>query len=96
MNFGYRNSFQLIDKGNIEVFGPLGFAYYLKTYSKIVASQQSGFLSHYSFLMVVSLLCFLTTYLYTSLGSFHFIDSFFVSLVFSYVFFSLNDSNKTV
>lgn len=55
MNFGYKNSFLLIDKGNIEVFGPLGLAYYIKNFSKIASSQQTGFLSHYTFLFVVAL-----------------------------------------
>jgi hypothetical protein len=34
MNFGYRTTFQLIDKGNIEVFGPAGISFNLQPLSK--------------------------------------------------------------
>eukprot|EP00966_Prymnesium_polylepis_P337053 7391870-Prymnesium_polylepis.1 len=41
MNFGYRTTFQLIDKGNIEVFGPAGIAFNLQPLAKNFAGQQS-------------------------------------------------------
>jgi hypothetical protein len=64
MNFGYRSSFQLIDKGNIEVFGPAGSAFNLQALGKNFANYQSGFVSNYalSFMLALMLvLCFFTT-----------------------------------
>lgn len=61
MSFGYRNSFQLIDKGCIEMFGPSGFAFNTQLSSKALARYQSGFVSNYAaiFMVVILLLgCF--------------------------------------
>jgi NADH-ubiquinone oxidoreductase chain 5 len=56
MNFGYRNTFQLIDKGNIEVFGPAGSAFNLINLSKQLSSVQSGFVPNYALVMTIALL----------------------------------------
>jgi hypothetical protein len=58
MNFGYRVSFQLLDKGSIEVFGPFGSSSKLWGYSKILGNLHSGMVFHYSFVMLFSILFF--------------------------------------
>jgi hypothetical protein len=59
MNFGYRVSFQLLDKGSIEVFGPFGSSSKLWGYSKKLSFLHSGMVFHYSFVMLFSILFFL-------------------------------------
>lgn len=56
MNFGYRTTFQLIDKGNIEVFGPAGIAFNLQPLAKNFAGQQSGFVSNYALTLMIAVL----------------------------------------
>jgi hypothetical protein len=89
MNFGYRSTFFLIDKGNIEVFGPLGLAYWLKLYAKVASNQQSGLLAHYTFAFVVSLfaiVCLLSVSFFdVFLGS----SNVIFCLILSYVAFTL-------
>lgn len=58
MNFGYRVSFQLLDKGSIEVFGPFGSSFKLWGYSKLLGNIHSGMIFHYSFVMLFSILFF--------------------------------------
>lgn len=61
MSFGYRNTFQLIDKGNIEVMGPAGLSFNLQAIAKNYSSFQSGFVSNYALtLMLGVLLVFLS------------------------------------
>jgi NADH-ubiquinone oxidoreductase chain 5 len=87
MNFGYRSSFFLIDKGNIELFGPLGFAYWLKNYSKTASNQQSGLLPHYTFSMAISSLLVITLYFLSVLGIISLSSIAFQSLLLSYILF---------
>ena len=68
MNFGYNNTFFLIDKGNIEVFGPLGLAFWIKNYAKTASNQQTGLLPHYAFSIVLSVSIILSVYLLNTLG----------------------------
>lgn len=88
MNFGYRVSFQLLDKGNIEVFGAFGSSVKLLSFSQSLSSYQSGFLFHYSFVMMAAVLSFLTLLLTLSLNLS--VNLLVISLIFSYAIFSLN------
>jgi hypothetical protein len=90
MNFGYRNTFQLIDKGIIEIFGPLGFSMRLLATTKVLSKQQSGFLYHYSFVMMMSILMILGFFLYFLSGLTNFENVAFVCLLVSYILFFLN------
>jgi hypothetical protein len=88
MNFGYRVSFQILDKGNIEVFGAFGSSVKLLSFSQSLSSYQSGFLFHYSFVMMAAVLSFLTLLLTLSLNLS--VNLLVISLIFSYAIFSLN------
>jgi len=88
MNFGYRNTFFLIDKGNIEVLGPLGLAYWLKLYSKQASNQQSGLLPQYTFVFVISLFFIVSIWLFNTFDIFELSNTFFC-LVLGYFFFLL-------
>ena len=54
MNFGYRNTFQLLDKGNIENTGPSGISYILQTLGKRLSLTQSGFVYNYALLFIIA------------------------------------------
>jgi hypothetical protein len=56
MNFGYRISFQTLDKGNIEVFGAFGSSGRLTQLSKNLSSLHSGLIFHYSFAMIIGMI----------------------------------------
>jgi hypothetical protein len=48
MNFGYKTTFQLIDKGNIEVFGPSGSAFNFFLMAKKFSLFQNGLIANYA------------------------------------------------
>jgi hypothetical protein len=56
MKFGYRNTFQLFDKGGIESLGPSGMGFSIQTLSRSFSAIQSGFLANYVFIFVLSAL----------------------------------------
>jgi NADH-ubiquinone oxidoreductase chain 5 len=87
MNFGYHISFQTLDKGSIEMFGPFGSASKLWDVSKSLSKLHSGMLFHYSFAMlfsIVFLLCFFIIF-NTSWDT----NSLIILLVFSYFICSI-------
>ena len=88
MNFGYRISFQTLDKGNIEVFGAFGSSLKITSFSKGLSSLQSGFIYHYSFIMIIAMLSFLTCFLILSLNIK--INTLIFALVLFYSLFSLD------
>lgn len=59
LNFGYKISFKEIDRGFIELFGPLGFVRLFNSFSKNLNNLQSGYIFHYVFIMVIGLFFFL-------------------------------------
>jgi hypothetical protein len=55
MTFGYRSSFQLADKGCIELLGPFGFASNTFGFSKLFATFQTGNIFHYALMIAIGL-----------------------------------------
>ena len=55
LHFGYHISFKLIDRGILELFGPLGITRSLALITKKVSRFQSGLIYHYVFLMILGL-----------------------------------------
>ena len=89
MNFGYRASFQIADKGAIETFGPYGVAINILRTAKNLVGFHSGYVFHYSLVMIFSI-SFLFSYLIHFNGS---IDSItFVVLIASYAYFIIQES----
>jgi|KNS5DCM_BmetaT_FD_contig_31_1133212_length_745_multi_2_in_0_out_0_2 sensor histidine kinase regulating citrate/malate metabolism len=60
MGFGYKISFQLIDKGNIEVIGPKSIGNKFSDISTKISNFHSGLLYFYLFIMICFLILFLT------------------------------------
>jgi NADH-quinone oxidoreductase subunit L len=88
MNFGYRNTFQLIDKGNIEVFGPAGIAFNLQMLSKNFANYQSGLVSNYALSLMLAVLLALCFFLFVVLGlGASIVSEAFVIVLFGYSVF---------
>jgi hypothetical protein len=68
MKFGYNNTFQMIDKGVIESFGPSGFSFNVLASSKSVAGFQSGIVTNYTLTLIVAVLVLLSTFSFIKLG----------------------------
>jgi hypothetical protein len=77
MTFGYKVSFQLLDKGNIECYGPLGLSSGFNTLSNFTSWFHSGYTFHYLFIMVLSLFSIVLI----SLCSFFFWNNLFFGLL---------------
>ena len=53
LSFGYHISYKIIDRGIIEVLGPMGLSNLISKKAYILHKMQTGFLYHYAFLMLV-------------------------------------------
>ena len=82
--FGYNISFKLIDRGFIELLGPLGLVNFFNFCSFIVNKSQSGFLFHYFYIFFLGVLL-----LFSSLGWVFFIEIKLLFLLFFLLFFYL-------
>lgn len=86
MNFGYRNTFQVIDKGCIEVFGPCGFAFSVQPQSKGFVNYQSGFVSNYALSFMLLTLLAMCVVLVNHLGLSNFLyNGLFIDILFGYI-----------
>jgi|KNS12Surf_metaT_FD_contig_51_7630513_length_1751_multi_2_in_0_out_0_5 hypothetical protein len=85
-NFGYRTSFQLIDKGNIEYSTPAGIAFALQRASQKGVYIQSGFISNYAltFTLASFFIFFAFVAVFFSNEINFFVETFFC-LVFCYI-----------
>jgi NADH-ubiquinone oxidoreductase chain 5 len=88
LNFGYHISFKSIDRGVLELFGPLGIVRTLSVLTKKISNFQSGLIYHYVFMMILGatffiLLFMLSNYLSATL-----------LVVFFYFFIYLTHFNK--
>jgi NADH dehydrogenase subunit 5 C-terminus len=75
MDFGYFISFKTIDRGFIELSGPFGLAKIIPSCSKVIATIQTGQLTHYIFFMVIGVLLLLSFVIPNSLFDLQFNSS---------------------
>ena len=85
--FGYHISFKLVDRGILELFGPLGITRGLSVLTKKTSNLQSGLIYHYVFMMILGITFFIL--LFTL--SMHLKASLLI--VFFYFFIYLNNVN---
>jgi len=52
-SFGYNVSYKIIDRGIIEIFGPMGLSSFISTSSIKLVKLQSSYIYHYTFLILV-------------------------------------------
>jgi proton-translocating NADH-quinone oxidoreductase chain L len=60
LSFGYYGSYKIIDRGIIEVFGPMGLSKVILLKANMLSKLQSGFIHHYAFFMLIGTTGFLT------------------------------------
>lgn len=58
MNFGYKYSYVLIDRGFLEILGPYGISNFISKISRKISLLQTGFIYHYAFLIFIGFLFF--------------------------------------
>lgn len=83
---GYQFTYKMIDKGLIEMCGPYGFSGSLYSFSKKIISLQTGYIYHYSLLMLISILFLLNIIFFSILYSFNIT----IILLFFFVFILIN------
>ena len=88
LHFGYHISFKLVDRGILELFGPLGITRTLSVLTKKTSNLQSGLIYHYVFMMILGITFFIL--LFTL--SMHLKASLLI--VFFYFFIYLNNVNE--
>jgi NADH-ubiquinone oxidoreductase chain 5 len=57
--FGYNISFKILDRGLIELIGPLGIVRATRVISQKISLLQSGLIYHYAFTMIIGLTFFI-------------------------------------
>nr|WEL36011.1 NADH dehydrogenase subunit 5 [Phaeocystis rex] len=82
MNFGYSISFQIFDKGFIEIFGPFGSALTFWDGSKSLSKLHSGMVFHYCFIMLFFI--FFSLYYFVACNLDWSVNSIIILLIFSY------------
>lgn len=86
LNSGLYFTYQIIDRGIIEIFGPFGFSKTIYNQSGFLTKIQSGYLQHYT--LVVLLSCTLLVFFYTFVIKLIYINFliFIIIIFFSYNF----------
>jgi NADH-ubiquinone oxidoreductase chain 5 len=93
LKFGYRTTYKIIDRGIIEIFGPLGLSTIISKKANYLYKLQSGFLYHYTLIILISSTVFLGIrqfWLYFS----DFIDYRIFILLFLFISFFVSNKNK--
>jgi NADH-ubiquinone oxidoreductase chain 5 len=97
LSFGYRVSYKIIDRGIIELLGPLGLSNLVSKKATILHELQTGFLYHYAFLMLVgtTFLVGLTQlwHIFVVMFDFRLLSVFLVGIFF--LIYNLNSKKKT-
>jgi NADH-ubiquinone oxidoreductase chain 5 len=92
LRFGYHTTYKVIDKGIIELFGPVGLSTLVKKTSKSMGGLQSGLLNHYAFVMFIGLFIFLSFITLFTLFQIYIEIHLFVLLGLTLFLFTLIDS----
>ena len=58
LNFGYKYSYVIIDRGLLEILGPYGISNFISKISKKISLLQTGYIYHYAFLIFIGFLFF--------------------------------------
>lgn len=92
--FGYNISFKLIDRGLIELIGPLGITRLITVVSKKVSEVQTGMIYHYAFAIILGVIFFILLYIlpiYIKVG-------LLITYIYTYIYLNLkknlNDIKK--
>ena len=91
LNFGYKISFLILDRGFFEFLGPQGLVIIAKNISLRLSNMQSGFIYHYVSLMVIGILFILGLFFFNYLGFTYVNDEVFFIFIFLSFFILLSD-----
>ena len=95
--FGYFVSFKGIDKGIVEMFGPYGIATTFMSLANRFSKIQTGFIYHYAFVMLISIILLLTSLsLWDNLQAYIFFDNRLLFILLITIIFSYNKERKNV
>nr|YP_009441361.1 NADH dehydrogenase subunit 5 [Lympha mucosa]ATN23370.1 NADH dehydrogenase subunit 5 [Lympha mucosa] len=86
MNFGYKISFRNIDRGFIELSGPLGLSYLVRSFSTYIAFIQTGQLNHYIFFIIISCVVLFSLFLPSLIFNFK-LNSYILGVFWILIFF---------
>lgn len=85
--FGYRISFKMVDRGFLELVGPLGIVKIISFISKKLSNLQSGYIYHYALTIILSLFFFMLLFVLPEFLT----GSLLVVLSSFYIFLSLRE-----
>lgn len=74
LQFGYNVSFKIIDRGFIELVGPLGLVRFFNILTKKINGIQSGLIYHYVFLIILCLSIIFILYFLSEVFYLNFVD----------------------
>ena len=82
----YRISYKIIDRGIIEIFGPLGLTTIISKKANILYKLQSGLLYHYTLIVLISI-TFILIYSQISINNYFLIDFRICFLLLLFIFY---------
>jgi len=88
--FGYKISYKLIDRGIIEVLGPLGLSFVISQKAKLLYKLQTGIIYHYTLFLLINSVLFLGLRQFWILFD-NFIDYRLFFLLYVYIFFFIKE-----
>nr|YP_009557773.1 NADH dehydrogenase subunit 5 [Paravannella minima]QBC73412.1 NADH dehydrogenase subunit 5 [Paravannella minima] len=91
LNFGYYVTFKTLDRGFIEIFGPLGIVRIFNFISEKMNKLHSGFIFHYVFIMMIGI-CFILVLVQMNFFIFLKVDDIFYFLF--VLFFYVSEKNS--
>lgn len=83
LKIGYNYSYKMIDKGLIEMFGPYGFVTIFSFLSQQFILLQTGYVYHYSLLILISTILSISILFFSLILPFDFTIIFLLFLIFS-------------
>jgi NADH-ubiquinone oxidoreductase chain 5 len=86
LHVGYHSTYKIIDRGIIEIVGPFGLSQLVYKKSYEISQLQTGFLFHYTFVILIGTTILLTIFLYLNVIDF---NIFFVQNDFRIIFILL-------
>jgi preprotein translocase subunit SecG len=89
MRFGYFSTFQSLDKGVIERFGPTGFTASFLTTSTNFVGLSKGLLQNTVFFLITAFFVFLSFFTFGAVGFVNFMTQSFCVLVLAYLILSI-------
>jgi NADH-ubiquinone oxidoreductase chain 5 len=89
LKVGYTLTYKMYDKGLFELCGPYGLISLFSFLSQIIIKFQTGFIYHYSLMILLSVLFFIIVLFSLVISNFY----YFIFIIFFFIFFFLKKNN---